>query len=120
MTLFTSDDVTAIFALGQWFEIVPGTIHVGDDFCLLCPTKTSTNEGEVKGYMDYRMWAAYPPAAVDEDGMDDEDLFCYDIGHYAANAIRRQQITFTEAHTKDSVSMSLVEVKAFRWNWEKR
>ena len=102
--------ITGIYALGQWFKVKKDSIDV-DAFQFTNWEECSPHSGngwEVE-HCDYEMGALYPQQ--DRPG----------IGTYGEHSKGRWEkpfgahgITFIDEDTKERVSFSLMEVRAFR------
>ena len=105
--------ITGIYALGQWFEVEMDSVDV-DAFEFTNWEENSPHDGNTRVVMhtDYIMGTLYPK---------DEGLHGPLCGTYGpdssgswSNPTGSAGITFIDAVTKERVSFSLMEVRAFR------
>jgi hypothetical protein len=102
--------ITGIYALGQWFNVVPDSVDV-----------------DAYEFINWHERFGLRPASVDDSGTSYQMGSTYpdregrSVGNYGencriiwANPSGSSGITFIDADTGERVSFSLLEVKAFR------
>lgn len=102
--------ITGIYALGQWFKVVPDTFGI-DAYQLTDWDDTADGVGSRHdtGFTDYEMGALY--LAVEpayESGQYENLRGTWETPHGCAG------VSFIDADTSERVSFSLMEVKGFR------
>jgi hypothetical protein len=112
MSLFIdSRYITGIYALGQWFKVMPNTIDVDAyEFCNWMDTEPDEHDWR-EGATVYMMGAAY-------DKQEREAPVCGEFGPNSRKSWHNPTgscgVTFTDAETGERVSFSLLEVKGFK------
>ena len=103
--------VTAIYALGQWFSVVPGSVDV--DAYEFINWEEDLQPGERRAWdtrgTSYQMGTIYPEREGPNCG-----TFGENSGLSWANPCGSHGIVFLDADTGERVSFSLAEVRAFR------
>ena len=103
--------ITGIYALGQWFKVVPNTIDVDAyEFCNWLDTEPDEHDWREQANI-FMMGKIYPDPETPGPPC---GTFGENSRKYWSNPFGSDGVTFVEEGTGERVSFSLLEVRAFR------